>query len=147
MHHHPDNEAHPMETVDSKSKSFETFKDQLASGSAAEPVIELFSQVVLQCITHKAQMIVVEPTADKFEICLEIDGQLKTLITPPLDMKSSFASRVKIVSNLDLFPSRVDKNGEFSVVIEDEGEFRFEVCVSPTEVGERVTIRKNVVQK
>ena len=69
-----------------------------------------------------------------------VDGRCRESITPPKKMHSSIASRIKIMSGLDIAERRRPQDGKFQLKI-DGRQVDFRVSTLPTIHGEKVVLR------
>jgi type IV pilus assembly protein PilB len=69
------------------------------------PVKKLLNLVLLQAIKDKASDIHFEPFEDEFKMRYRIDGVLYEMVPPPRYVALAIASRIKVMSNLDIASS------------------------------------------
>lgn len=117
-------------------------KIEEASGAIAEeaPVIKLVSIILHQAVNERASDIHIEPQLSKLRVRFRIDGDLKNILTLPLELQPPIVSRIKILSELKIDETRVPQDGRFRTVI-DNKEIDYRVSTFPTAVGEKVAIR------
>jgi general secretion pathway protein E len=84
------------------------------------PVIELVSNLIGQAFAEGASDIHVEPAEDDFRVRFRIDGVLQTRLTLPRDRFDAVASRIKLVSGLDIAERRLPQDGRLSLRIGGE---------------------------
>jgi general secretion pathway protein E len=104
------------------------------------PVIELVNSMIAQAADERASDIHIEPDETTFTIRYRIDGVLQTRQVLPRDRFDAVASRIKLVSNLDIAERRLPQDGRFST---RAGGLEFDVRVSsiPAKNGESIVLR------
>src|SRR6266545_2898414 len=76
--------------------------DQLAASTEEAPVIKLANLIIVQAIKDRASDIHVEPFEKTVRLRYRIDGALVDVTPPPKNMQVALASRLKIMSGLDI---------------------------------------------
>jgi general secretion pathway protein E len=104
------------------------------------PVIELVNSTIAQAADERASDIHIEPDEATFTIRYRIDGVLQTRQVLPRERFDAVASRIKLVSNLDIAERRLPQDGRFST---RAGGLEFDVRVSaiPAKHGESIVLR------
>ena len=104
------------------------------------PVIELVNSTIAQAADERASDIHIEPDESTFTIRYRIDGVLQTRQVLPRDRFDAVASRIKLVSNLDIAERRLPQDGRFST---RAGGLEFDIRVSaiPAKHGESIVLR------
>jgi len=117
-------------------------KIEEASGVIAEeaPVIKLVSTILHQAVNERASDIHIEPERSKLRVRFRIDGDLKNVLTLPLELQPPVISRIKILSELKIDETRVPQDGRFRTLI-DNKEIDFRVSTFPTALGEKAALR------
>jgi type IV pilus assembly protein PilB len=110
-----------------------------ASGDA--PVVKLVNMILLNAIKKGASDIHIEPYEKKFRVRYRIDGVLHEEMTPPLKLKNGIASRVKIMSQLDIAERRLPQDGRIKLKLGQGREMDYRVSVLPTLWGEKIVLR------
>ena len=114
----------------------------------AAPVRKLLNMVMLLAIKDKASDIHFEPFEDEYKMRYRVDGVLYELVPPPRHLAPAIASRIKVMSNLDIAERRLPQDGRIQLAI---GGNNIDIRVStlPTLFGESVVLRildRTVVQ-
>jgi type IV pilus assembly protein PilB len=114
----------------------------------AAPVRKLINMVLLLAIKDKASDIHFEPFEDEYKMRYRVDGVLYELVPPPRHLAPAIASRIKVMSNLDIAERRLPQDGRIQLAI---GGNNVDIRVStlPTLFGESVVLRildRTVVQ-
>ena len=114
---------------------------ELEKASEDAPVVRLVNMVLLNAIKKGASDIHIEPYEKKLRIRYRIDGVLIEEMTPPLKLKNAIASRLKIMSQLDIAERRLPQDGRIKLKLGKGREMDFRVSVLPTLWGEKIVLR------
>lgn len=79
------------------------------------PIIELVGNILAQAIDEEASDIHVEPEERAFEVRYRVDGVLHTRMTQPRERFDAVASRIKLVSGMDIAERRLPQDGRISM--------------------------------
>ncbi|MCX7161878.1 MAG: ATPase, T2SS/T4P/T4SS family, partial [Rhodocyclales bacterium] len=79
------------------------------------PIIELVGNIIAQAIDEGASDIHIEPEENAFEIRYRVDGVLLTRMTQPRSRFDAVASRIKLVSGMDIAERRLPQDGRVSI--------------------------------
>jgi type IV pilus assembly protein PilB len=69
-----------------------------------------------------------------------VDGELREITQPPLAIKDKLASRIKVISRLDISEKRVPQDGRMKLRFGNKS-IDFRVSTLPTLFGEKIVIR------
>lgn len=134
-------EAEGEETLESINDVAEDMNlDQLAASSEEAPVIKLANLVILQAIKDRASDIHLEPFEKTMRLRYRIDGALVDATPPPKQMQLALASRLKIMSNLDIAERRLPQDGRMRVKVSGK-DYDLRVSALPTVHGEKIVLR------
>ncbi len=109
-----------------------------ADGDA--PVIKLVNLIIYNAIKASASDIHIEPFDKRVIIRYRVDGGLEVAMEPPKRMQRAIASRIKIMSSLDIAEKRKPQDGKFQVRAEGR-QIDFRVSTLPTVHGEKIVMR------
>ena len=114
-----------------------------APGEGADdaPVIRYVNKVLIDAITRGASDIHFEPYEKKYRIRYRLDGQLREIANPPVQMGGRLAARLKVMSRLDLAERRVPQDGRIKLKLSASKAIDFRVSTCPTLWGEKVVMR------
>src|SRR5436305_1998771 len=104
------------------------------------PVIKLVYSILGQAVGEGASDVHFEPDEGEMRVRFRIDGVLREAAHVPKRMISAVASRIKIMSDLNIAEKRVLQDGRVSVAVEDR-RVDLRVTTLPTQRGEGATIR------
>ena len=105
------------------------------------PVVKFLQKVLLDAINAGASDLHFEPYEKFYRIRLRVDGQLKEIAQPPLAIKEKLASRIKVISRLDISEKRVPQDGRTKLVLGPNRTIDFRVSTLPTLFGEKIVMR------
>ncbi len=114
---------------------------ELEKASEDAPVVRLVNMILLNAIQKRASDIHIEPYEKKLRVRYRVDGVLIEEMTPPLKLKNAIASRLKIMSQLDIAERRLPQDGRIKLKMGKGREMDFRVCVLPTLWGEKIVMR------
>jgi type IV pilus assembly protein PilB len=106
----------------------------------AAPVRKLINMVFLMGIKDKASDIHFEPFEEEYKIRMRCDGVLYEMVPPPRHLANALASRIKVMSNLDIAERRVPQDGRIELNV-GGNPVDMRVSILPTMFGESVVIR------
>lgn len=112
----------------------------LAEISEGSPVVQFVNGLFLRAIRMRASDLHIQPRSKSVSIQFRVDGVLRDIMQIPRDVHRAIASRVKVISGLDIAERRIPQDGRCSLLA-PEGEFDFRVATYPSVHGEKITIR------
>src|SRR5713226_1538106 len=120
--------------------------DLVALEKAAEeaPIIKLVNLVLTDAVKRGASDIHIEPYEKELRVRFRVDGILQSVMNPPLKLKDAIASRIKIMSKLDISEKRLPQDGRSMIKYKRDGkrkELDFRVSTVPTLFGEKIVMR------
>ncbi|MEO8486085.1 MAG: type IV-A pilus assembly ATPase PilB [Betaproteobacteria bacterium] len=105
------------------------------------PVVKYIQKILLDAIALGASDIHFEPYERFYRIRYRVDGILSEVAQPPLAIKDKVASRIKVVSRLDISEKRVPQDGRMKLVLSKTKSIDFRVSTLPTLFGEKIVMR------
>ncbi len=114
--------------------------EQLKDLALGAPVIRIVNQLFVDALHTRATDIHIEPTRNRLIVRLRIDGLLREIRSPPLNLARAIVSRIKIISGLDIAERRLPQDGRARVRI-DGRQLDLRIATVPTVNGESVAIR------
>lgn len=114
-----------------------------ARESAADdaPAVTFLQKMLQQAVGLRASDLHFEPFEFEYRIRFRIDGELQDIASAPLTLKERLASRIKILSRLDISEKRVPQDGRMKIVMAQGQAIDFRVSTLPTLFGEKIVIR------
>ncbi len=113
-------------------------REELIPESA--PIAKLVETVIRQAVNDRASDIHIEPDENEVVIRYRIDGMLFVISTLPGKLQSTVASRVKVISRMDIAETRLPQDGRF-MLTHNGKMIEFRTSSFPTIYGENVVIR------
>ncbi len=104
------------------------------------PVIRFVDLLLRQAVKSRASDIHVEPQEHSMTIRMRIDGVLQDMVPPPRKMQAAIATRIKILSRMDIAERRLPQDGRFKIKAPGR-DIDVRVSVIPTIYGEKVVMR------
>ncbi len=105
------------------------------------PVVRLVNFILTDAIKKGASDIHIEPYEKVFRVRYRVDGILHEVMKPPLKLKNAIASRIKIMSQLNIAERRLPQDGRIKLKLGKNKEMDYRVSVLPTLYGEKVVLR------
>ncbi|NUN06932.1 MAG: type IV-A pilus assembly ATPase PilB [Bdellovibrio sp.] len=105
------------------------------------PIVKFVNSILGDAIRKKVSDIHFEPYEKRYRIRFRIDGNLIEATAPPSGTAAAIASRIKIMSKLDIAEKRRPQDGRLKVRTVKGKEMDFRVSVMPTLWGEKVVLR------
>ncbi len=122
---------------------------EVGAGASAEedsdvedaPVVKYIQKILLDAISAGASDIHFEPYERYYRIRYRVDGILAEVAQPPLAIKDKVASRIKVISRLDIAEKRVPQDGRMKLMLTKNKAIDFRVSTLPTLYGEKIVMR------
>ncbi len=113
----------------------------LKKATEEAPVVRLVNFILTDAIKKGASDIHIEPYEKLFRVRYRIDGVLHEVMKPPIKLKNAIASRIKIMSSLNIAERRLPQDGRIKLKMGKNREMDYRVSVLPTLFGEKVVMR------
>jgi type IV pilus assembly protein PilB len=105
------------------------------------PVVKFLQKMLLDAINMGASDLHFEPYEKFYRIRYRVDGVLKDIAQPPLAIKDKLASRIKVISNLDISEKRIPQDGRMKLTLSKTRTIDFRVSTLPLIHGEKIVMR------
>ncbi|MEO8858096.1 MAG: type IV-A pilus assembly ATPase PilB, partial [Burkholderiaceae bacterium] len=105
------------------------------------PVVKFLHKMLLDAFTMRASDLHFEPYENTYRVRFRIDGELREIAAPPIAIKDKLASRIKVISKMDISEKRVPQDGKMKLKIGPNRVIDFRVSTLPTLFGEKIVIR------
>ena len=127
---------------------FDIAEDVSAREEAAEsvsdvedaPVVRFLQKMLIDAINARASDLHFEPYEYHYRVRFRVDGELREITQPPIAIKEKLASRIKVISRLDIAERRVPQDGRMKLKFGSKA-IDFRVSTLPTLFGEKIVIR------
>ena len=127
--------------VDLKEAEAATGTEEEKSDVEDAPVVKYIQKILLDAIAAGCSDIHFEPYEKFYRIRYRMDGVLMEVAQPPLVIKDKVASRIKVISKLDISEKRVPQDGRMKLVLNKNKSIDFRVSTLPTLFGEKIVMR------
>jgi len=139
-----------MDTLISAGSDFEfddvAVEEATESADAATeaedaPIVKFLHKMLLDAFNMRASDLHFEPYEHQYRVRFRIDGELREIASPPIAIKDKLASRIKVISRLDISEKRVPQDGRMKLKVGPDRVIDFRVSTLPTLFGEKIVIR------
>ncbi|MDF3980955.1 type IV-A pilus assembly ATPase PilB [Luteibacter sp. PPL554] len=128
-----------LETGDDDGEGTTTGIDATANDDA--PVVKFVNKILVDAIKRGASDIHFEPFETVYRVRLRMDGILRVVATAPIKLGTRIASRLKVMSGLDIAERRVPQDGRIKLNLTKTRAIDFRVSTLPTLFGEKIVLR------
>ena len=105
------------------------------------PIVKFVNKILVDAIKRGASDIHFEPFETVYRVRLRMDGILRIVATAPIKLGNRFASRLKVMSGLDIAERRVPQDGRIKLNLTKTRAIDFRVSSLPTLFGEKIVLR------
>jgi len=124
--------------VTEESAEAESF--EVATEVEDAPVVRFLQKMLVDAFNMRASDLHFEPYESTYRVRFRVDGELREITQPPLAIKDKLASRIKVISRLDISEKRVPQDGRMKLKFGSRA-IDFRVSTLPTLFGEKIVIR------
>ncbi|WP_397534121.1 type IV-A pilus assembly ATPase PilB [Roseateles sp.] len=104
------------------------------------PVVRFLQKMLIDAINMRASDLHFEPYEYHYRVRFRVDGELREITQPPIAIKDKLASRIKVISRMDIAERRVPQDGRMKLKFGAKA-IDFRVSTLPTLFGEKIVIR------
>jgi len=115
-------------------------EDEKDKGEEA-PIVKYINKLLIDDIRMGASDLHFEPYEKMYRVRYRIDGVLRQIATPPLQLANRLASRLKVMSQMDISEKRVPQDGRIKLKLSKNKAIDFRVNSLPTLFGEKLVLR------
>lgn len=105
------------------------------------PVVKFLHKMLLDAFNMRASDLHFEPYEHHYRVRFRVDGELREIASPPIAIKEKLASRIKVISRLDISEKRIPQDGRMKLKVGPDRVIDFRVSTLPTLFGEKIVIR------
>ena len=105
------------------------------------PVVSYVQQLLEKAVAMKASDLHFEPYEHHYRVRMRIDGELREMATPHMALKDRLASRLKVLSRLDIAEKRLPQDGRMKLHLGDGRSLDLRISTLPTLFGEKLVVR------
>ena len=122
-------------------------EDEIEQGSASRddvedaPIVRFVNKVMLDAIKRGASDIHFEPYEKTYRVRNRVDGVLKEVAVPPVQLAQKLSARIKVMARLDIAERRVPQDGRIKMRLSKNRSIDFRVSSCPTLFGEKIVMR------
>ena len=137
-----------LETLASTDFEFDVTEEDPNAAESADaaadvedaPVVRFLQKMLVDAINLRASDLHFEPYEYHYRVRFRLDGELREITQPPVAIKDKLASRIKVISRMDISEKRVPQDGRMKLKFGSKA-IDFRVSTLPTLFGEKVVIR------
>ena len=137
-----------LESMASADFDFDVSDEETAAQESADvstevedaPVVRFLQKMLIDAINMRASDLHFEPYEYHYRVRFRIDGELREITQPPIAIKDKLASRIKVISRMDIAEKRVPQDGRMKLKFGSKS-IDFRVSTLPTLFGEKVVVR------
>ncbi|WP_027995566.1 type IV-A pilus assembly ATPase PilB [Simplicispira psychrophila] len=105
------------------------------------PIVRFLHKMLVDAFNMRASDLHFEPYEHHYRVRFRVDGELREIASPPIAIKDKLASRIKVISRLDISEKRVPQDGKMKLKVGPDRVIDFRVSTLPTLFGEKIVIR------
>lgn len=105
------------------------------------PVVKFLQKVLIDAINQGASDLHFEPYEKSYRIRFRQDGILGHYCDIPIAIKEKLASRIKVISKLDISVKQIPQDGRMKLKLSANRAIDFRVSTLPTLFGEKIVMR------
>ena len=126
--------------VDVESADPNKEEDDSNKGEEA-PIVKYINKLLIDAIRMGASDLHFEPYEKIYRVRYRVDGVLRQIATPPLQLANRLSSRLKVMSQMDISKKRVPQDGRIKLKLSKNKAIDFRVNSLPTLFGEKLVLR------
>ena len=105
------------------------------------PIVRYVNKLLLDAIRRGASDIHFEPYEKTYRVRYRMDGVLKEIASPPVQLSGKMSARLKVMARLDIAERRVPQDGRIKMKLSKTRAIDFRVSTCPTLYGEKIVMR------
>jgi type IV pilus assembly protein PilB len=141
--------AEAMEDIIGGDLEFDEIADQVNTDTSTTatsevddaPVVRFLHKMLMDAFSMRASDLHFEPYEHNYRVRFRIDGELREIASPPVAIKDKLASRIKVISRMDISEKRIPQDGKMKLKVGANRVIDFRVSTLPTLFGEKIVIR------
>ena len=104
------------------------------------PVVRIVNRMITRAVEQRASDIHIEPLEQNLRLRYRIDGVLREIEPPPVQLRAAIISRIKIMARLNIAERRLPQDGRIKLAVRGK-DIDLRVATIPTMYGEAVVLR------
>ncbi|MGB6449240.1 MAG: ATPase, T2SS/T4P/T4SS family, partial [Steroidobacteraceae bacterium] len=105
------------------------------------PIVRFVNKLMVDAIRRGASDIHFEPYEKTYRVRYRMDGVLKEIAQPPVQLATKLAARLKVMARLDIAERRVPQDGRIKMRLSKNRAIDFRVSTCPMLFGEKIVMR------
>ena len=105
------------------------------------PIVRFVNKILLDAVREGSSDVHFEPYERRYRIRYRTDGVLHEVSSPPNNLATKIAARLKVMSRMDISERRIPQDGRIKMRISKTKTIDFRVNTLPTLWGEKVVLR------
>ena len=130
----------PPEVITGLDVEIRGNEEQLMVNANDAPVVKFVNLLLMQAVRDRASDIHFEPGEKDVTVRIRVDGRLREITPPPKALYQAIATRIKILSNMDIAERRLPLDGRFKFKV-SERIIDVRVSSLPEAHGEKLVLR------
>ena len=114
---------------------------EVNASEADTSIVIYINRVLQQALDVGASDIHFEPYETSYRIRFRVDGVLLPISSPPFNLASRIAARLKVLANMDIAQKRLPQDGRLAFDSQGQELIEFRVSSLPTLWGEKLVLR------
>ncbi|MBF0479435.1 MAG: Flp pilus assembly complex ATPase component TadA [Candidatus Omnitrophica bacterium] len=129
-----------FELVSQKEEDDANSGGEAVDESEKAPIIRMVNLILKEALRQRASDIHIEPMEECVRVRYRIDGVLRDVLTIPKKNQNAMATRIKIMSRLDITVNQAPQDGRFKLTLKEKS-VDFRVSILPATFGPKVVMR------
>jgi type IV pilus assembly protein PilB len=130
-----------LEDVNLESMDESADEVEVRSATDDTPVVRFVNKMLLDAIKGGASDVHFEPYEKTYRVRFRTDGILHVVATPPANLGTRLAARLKVMAELDISERRMPQDGRIKMKLSKTRAIDFRVNSLPTLWGEKIVLR------
>lgn len=128
---------------DLETDNIDNAGDKDDDGPAADeaPIVKFVNKLLIDAIRMGASDLHFEPYEKAYRVRYRVDGVMREVAKPPVQIATRLAARLKVMSQMDISEKRVPQDGRIKLKISKNKAIDFRVNSLPTLFGEKLVLR------
>ena len=127
--------------LDMDLDSDNTEEEEATAAADETPIVRFVNKMLLDAIKGGSSDIHFEPYEKSYRVRFRTDGILHEVQSPPPNLGSRLAARLKVMAELDISERRVPQDGRIKMKLSKTKAIDFRVNTLPTLWGEKIVLR------
>ncbi|WP_407411288.1 type IV-A pilus assembly ATPase PilB [Acinetobacter sp.] len=127
--------------LDLQADPDQSSEQEQVSAEDEAPIVKYINKLLIDAIRLGASDLHFEPYEKTYRVRYRIDGVLRQVATPPLQLATRLSARLKVMSQMDISEKRVPQDGRIKLKISKTKAIDFRVNCLPTLFGEKLVLR------